>query len=158
LRKSFRRIKKRLIFPLISKTISSVFLSVALAATGITPASTTPSVVKEEALAPKVECVDKECISNLITHYAKIYKVDPKYAIDIAKCESMLNPTAVGDGGLAYGVFQFHKPTFEMFAKKIGESLDYYKTEDNIKLAVWAFANDREFHWTCARKLAAVNF
>lgn len=43
---------------------------------------------------------------------SKIKEVFGKYAdqaIEIAKCESSLNPSAVGDGGRSIGLFQIHK-------------------------------------------------
>ncbi len=74
--------------------------------------------------------------------------------MNIADCESHFKTDAHGDGGRAYGPFQFHKKTFEMFAKKFGEKLDYLNTEDNIKLAVWALGSDRGRHWSCYKKLS----
>jgi len=74
--------------------------------------------------------------------------------LKIAECESSLRPNVFGDNGRAYGVYQFHKPTFYEFSAKFGEELDYYNSEHNIKLAIWALANDREYHWTCYHKVA----
>lgn len=114
----------------------------------------------EDVTTPKSECSeetknDKPCVVELIYKYADIYKVDRDLALDVAKCESELRPTAVGDGGRARGVYQFHKPTFEMLSKRMGEKLDYRDTEDSVKLAMWAFATDRGFHWSCYRKITS---
>lgn len=95
----------------------------------------------------------RACISALITAYAKEYNVSKKLALDIAECESNLRSNVFGDSGKAYGTYQFHKPTFKAFAKKMGGELDYYSTEDNIKLAIWALANDKEYHWSCYDKV-----
>ncbi|MFA5987453.1 MAG: transglycosylase SLT domain-containing protein [Candidatus Paceibacterota bacterium] len=96
----------------------------------------------------------KECIIGLIEKYSKQYELPKQLALDIAACESNLKPTAVGDGGKAYGIYQFHKPTFSLLSKKMGEKLDYYSIEDNIRLAIWAISTDRGFHWSCYNKLA----
>ncbi len=96
----------------------------------------------------------RACISALITAYAKEYGVDKKLALDIATCESNLRGNVFGDHGKAYGTYQFHKSTFKEFSKKMGASeLDYYSTEDNIKVAMWALANNKEYHWSCYDKV-----
>ncbi len=107
----------------------------------------------EEYSCSKTDEIDKECVVRLIQKYSNQYEVSQKLALDIAACESSLKPTALGDGGKAYGIYQFHKPTFELFSKKLGEKLNYYNTEDNIKLAIWALANDKGHHWSCYKKL-----
>ncbi len=104
-----------------------------------------------------LECSSKEkqCVINLIEKYSKEYNYPTQLAKDIAYCESEYKPTALGDSGKAYGIYQFHKNTFNLFSKEKGEVLDYYNTEDNIKLAIWALANDKENHWTCYKKVAS---
>ncbi len=98
----------------------------------------------------------KECVIELINKYADQYDVSAKLALDIANCESELKTTAIGDSGKAYGVYQFHKPTFQEFSKKFGdETLNYHDTEDNIQLAIWALAHNKGYHWSCYRKIAA---
>lgn len=111
-----------------------------------------PKVVTQVKATP-AECADKECITKLIVKYSKKYEVDQNLSLAVAKCESQLNPVAVGDSGKAYGVYQFHKPTFDMFSKMMREKLNYKSTEDNIKVAVWALSNGLEDHWTCYEKV-----
>lgn len=67
----------------------------------------------------------------------------------VSKCESGYNPKAVGDGGRARNIFQFHKPTWDSFTKKMGEELDYNSYHDQSKVASWAFSNGYASHWTC---------
>ncbi len=98
---------------------------------------------------------DKACVQELIYKYADQYEIDRELALNVALCESELKTTAIGDGGKARGVYQFHKPTFDLLSKKMGEKMDYKNTEDNIKLAMWAFSTDRGFHWSCYRKITA---
>ena len=95
----------------------------------------------------------KECVVALINKYADQYDFDQKLALDIATCESELKTNAVGDHGKAYGIYQFHKPTFDEFSKKLGEKMDYHDTEDNIKLAIWALSKDKGQHWSCYRHI-----
>ncbi|PIR45280.1 MAG: hypothetical protein COV10_00125 [Candidatus Vogelbacteria bacterium CG10_big_fil_rev_8_21_14_0_10_51_16] len=109
---------------------------------------------KRKACADEAEKHSKECVTALIETYAHEFEVPKKLALDIAMCESSLRANVYGDNGRAFGTFQFHRPTFDEFAKKFGEELDYYDNEDSIKLAIWALANDKEHHWTCYRKVA----
>lgn len=139
---------------LIKQSLVSFFLA---ASATVSPATTTPTVVVQEPPLVTQECADKACVTDLIRRYARYYGVDEDYALAIAKCESEFKTTAIGDGGRARGVYQFHKPTFHEFAKKMGESnLSYEDTEDNIKVAMWAFAHDKDHHWTCSKKVAVM--
>ncbi len=143
---------------LIKKSLASLFV-IAAAATNTPVVPTTAPVTKEPVTEVRqLRQCDKECVTELIRDYAAVYGVDPDYAVAVAKCESELKTTAVGDGGRAHGVFQFHKPTFEMFAKKMGQTgmLEYRDTEDNINVAMWAFAHDKEDHWSCADKVSNI--
>lgn len=100
------------------------------------------------AEAPNVILSDKP-IQEVITHFAKEYNQDPQVLLTVAKCESNFRGDVYGDGGRAYGVFQFHKPTFEGYEKQYGEDLDYYSAYDQAKLASWMFSKNGENHWTC---------
>jgi hypothetical protein len=80
--------------------------------------------------------------------YGKLIKCLIRY-------ESSGVPWAVGDGGLAYGVLQFHWKTFEGYKKGLGlDYLEYWYPEDQIRLADAMlqadFRNTR--HWTTAKK------
>lgn len=77
--------------------------------------------------------------------------------ISIAKCESSLRHEGIyGDGGKAYGIFQFHKPTFEEMKRKAKmPDLEYTDQDDQVNLASWAIANKLGSHWTCWRKYQA---
>lgn len=97
----------------------------------------------------------KQCVVDQIKRYADLYGVPKDLALDVADCESDFRANVYGDGGRAYGTYQFHKKTFELFSKKLGEKLDYFDLEDNIRLAIWALANDRGHHWSCYKKVAS---
>lgn len=93
-------------------------------------------------------------MKELIEFYADMYGVKKEVALKVAACESEYKTTALGDNGKAYGVFQFHKPTFTEFAKKFGDdSLEYKNVEHSIELAMWAISQGKGAHWTCYRNL-----
>jgi hypothetical protein len=48
-------------------------------------------------------------VTEAITQAAHEYGVDPNLALATATVESGLNPTAVGDGGTSFGLFQLHR-------------------------------------------------
>ena len=99
--------------------------------------------VKAQAQAPLT-------IEEKIEFWATQYGVDPQKSLAVAKCESGLNPEAVGDHGKAYGLYQFWEGTFNKFASELGEKMDYHNPDDQIKLANWAFSKGYGLiHWTC---------
>ena len=69
-------------------------------------------------------------------------------------CESGYRHDGVyGDSGLAYGIAQFHEPTFNGFKKSAGlPELDYMNREYQIQLMAWAFSSGLKRHWTCWTK------
>lgn len=83
------------------------------------------------------------------------YGVDPIMAIEVLKCESGLRHDGVyGDKGLAYGIAQFHKGTFDVFKKEAGvPSLDYKNQNHQIELFAHSIANGKASHWSCWRKI-----
>lgn len=140
-------------------TAAALTLAMAMVSTPVSTVKSTQPVskapVKQEISLP---CADKTCVVDLISFYADAYDVDEDTALSVARCESEFKTTAVGDSGRAYGVYQFHEPTFREFAKKFGnEGLEYKSTEDSIQLAMWALANGKGNHWTCYRKITAAD-
>lgn len=104
-------------------------------------------------------CTSKECIKQLIEFYATLYGVKQDIALGIARCESEFRYDVKGDGGKAYGVYQFHKPTFEEFKVAFGDtSLDYKNPKDAIQLAMWAISQGKQNHWTCYEKVKSKKF
>lgn len=82
---------------------------------------------------------------------ANIAKYGGNYAllIEVLKCESSLMHDGIyGDSGLAYGVAQFHKKTFDGFCEG-----DYHDYKDQIKCFVKMIADGLGSHWTCWSKL-----
>lgn len=72
--------------------------------------------------------------------YSALYGADYSDLKRVMECESGGKIDKKGDNGLAYGILQFHKGTFERFAKQMGEELDYYSWLDQAKVGAWAFA------------------
>lgn len=85
------------------------------------------------------------------------YGISEKMFTAVIRCESSFNPTVYGDGGRAYGLLQFHEPTFLSFAKqyekKTGQLLNYESPKDQITLGAWAFSMGYQSHWTCYDKV-----
>lgn len=92
-------------------------------------------------------------ITTLISHFSVVYGASTDELTKVMKCESNFNPKAVGDGGKARNVYQYHKPTFDAFSKDFGEQLDYNSYYDQIKLTAWAFSKGKSYkrHWTCSK-------
>ncbi len=90
-------------------------------------------------------------VQESISTYATQYGISPSKLLLIAKCESGFRQDAIGDKGLAIGIFQFHQTTWDMFSLKMGEHLDIHSYADQAKLAAWAFANNLSTHWSCSK-------
>jgi len=103
--------------------------------------------------ADTIQEMSKETVVSLIEKYSDHFNVPTQLSKNIAFCESSYNPSIYGDSGRAYSVYQFHKPTFDLFAKEYGKEMDYANVEDHIELANWAFSKDYYYHWTCYKKV-----
>lgn len=77
---------------------------------------------------------------------------------EVLKClityESQYNPNATGDSGLAFGILQFHKRTFEHYALEYKLELDYKNPIHQIILADLMLQDDWDniVHWSPWRK------
>lgn len=89
-------------------------------------------------------------VPELIDYFAVQYNQDPNLLKKIASCESGFTKDKVGDKGLAFSVFQFHKPTFDRWSKEMGQELDYGNYIDHVRLAAWAFSRGETYRddWT----------
>ena len=68
---------------------------------------------------------------------------------EIVNLESSWKETAVGDNGKAWGLVQFHEPTFNQFKQEAGmDYLEYENPYHQLTLLVWSFENGKEKHWT----------
>lgn len=96
---------------------------------------------------------------EVIIKYANQYGVSSNELLSVAKCESRLSPNPKGynDGGHAFGIYQFHKSTFDTFSKQMGEQLDYYSYSDQTKLAAYMFSKGLQNNWTCYEKVINID-
>lgn len=108
---------------------------------------------KPQRINSEEPIIIKPTLQEYISLYAHQYGASEKELLAVAKCESSFNQNAIGDGGRAIGVFQFHRPTWESFSRKLGERLDINSYQDQAKLASWAFANNYKSHWVCYNKI-----
>jgi len=73
---------------------------------------------------------------------ANKYNVDFDVLFQLAKCESSLNPVVYGDSGFAYGLFQWHKSSWDLYNKKFGTNLDRYNLEDQCEMTARVLLTD----------------
>ena len=99
------------------------------------------------------ETLGVEAIKDLIRQYSALYAVSYEEMRRVMMCESSGKIDAVGDNGKAFGLFQFHENTFKMFAKDLGEKLEWKNPEHQIKLASFAFSKGKQTHWTCWKNI-----
>ena len=112
-------------------------------------------------LAKPVETTEIEIPATpreLITQYALKYGASETELLKVATCESRLKPNAIhyNDGGKSrhsFGVFQYQEKTFDRFDDLMGEDLDWYSYNDQIKLTAYVFAKYPKLksHWTCSK-------
>ncbi len=92
---------------------------------------------------------------ELAIHQAALeFNADAAFLLRVARCESRMDPNAIGDHGMSLGLFQFQAATFLGYARLsgLGYSLaDLGDPHAQIRLAAWAFANGRSSAWSCAR-------
>ena len=84
---------------------------------------------------------------ELIRNYAAVYGVNPDMAVAVAKCESSLNPNAIGDGGHSRGLWQIHRPSHPYMTDEKA-----FNPEESTK---WAMPRLKETPriWTCYRNI-----
>lgn len=94
-------------------------------------------------------------VKGMIVYYGEQYGAEIPLLDKMAFCESTYNPKAVGDGGRALSVYQYHKETFYSHAKLMGEELNYNSAHDQIKLTAWISVHhpDKLRAWTSYRAI-----
>lgn len=109
------------------------------------------------AQAPMQE-VKTLSVKETISFYAELNNISSSHLSKVIFCESSYNPNAIGDQGLARGLAQFHKGTFDYFSKLMGEKLDYYSYNDQVKLMSWIWANYPQYRnqWSCTKIMGIV--
>lgn len=81
--------------------------------------------------------------------------------LKILQCESNFRSNVYGDGGKAYGIAQFHRPTFNRFAMKAAPEMikaglwpaQYKNPTHQVFLLDWAIKHNYGSSWTCYTKI-----
>lgn len=118
------------------------------------PASQPKAPVKPKSAQPKppTKTIETHLIlKNLIIDEmtAAGYRA-PHFAVQVALCESGLNPASVGDHGTSFGLWQIHLPAHPDITKE--QALDPVWS---TRWAAQMFAKGYASRWTCARLLAS---
>lgn len=135
-----------------SKIFSILTIAILLTSVVYGKQSQAPQIKAEEVMVqpePEIPLSPVEYADK----YALQYGIDASVFKKVMFCESSNNPKAVGDGGKARNVLQFHKPTFDAYSKLYGKQLDYDSYKDQIELAAWMFSKGQQGHWTCYSKV-----
>ena len=94
-----------------------------------------------------------ENIKRAAVHIAEEYGLDESQLLYTIACESSFRHTGVyGDSGLAYGLAQFHKPTFDGYCNG-----DYYSAKDQLECMAQMWSAGQQRHWSCWKRLIAYN-
>ena len=84
-----------------------------------------------------------EPIKELIIRISKEYGVSPTLSLRVAKCESGLNPYAIGDRGYSRGLWQIHKT----YHKEVTDQ-QAFDPEWSTRWALKHIKNGNDL-WTC---------
>ncbi|MFN8590341.1 MAG: transglycosylase SLT domain-containing protein [Thermomicrobiales bacterium] len=85
-------------------------------------------------------------IVDIIHEAANNYGQSPDAMVRVARCESGLDPNAVGGGGTYFGLFQFVPDTF---ARTPYGDYDIYDPWANANAAAWMWSEGRKGEWVC---------
>ena len=85
-------------------------------------------------------------ITDIIYEAAANYGQSSEDMLRVARCESSLNPNAVGGGGAYHGLFQFVPSTFA--GTPYGQ-YDIYDPWANANAAGWMWSEGRKSEWVC---------
>ena len=99
----------------------------------------------------KVACVKE--------YFAGQIQAEVKFVLETSRliqCESGNRHESWGDGGNAFGLFQFWKETFDGFVKEAGMEdmkLDWKNPEHQFRVYRWAYYNGKLKHWSCYKQM-----
>ena len=92
-------------------------------------------------------------IRNMISRVSYLYDYPEKSLNSLALAESSFRHNVVGDGGFAYGLYQYHKLTWISFTKKYGlEGFNIKDPVDQTVTTIEALKDNQHCHWTPLRK------
>ncbi|HET7094104.1 MAG TPA: transglycosylase SLT domain-containing protein [Thermomicrobiales bacterium] len=102
--------------------------------------------VNDGALVPPTDSqYSPDQIVGIITDAAHQYGQNPDDMVRVARCESGLNPNAVG-GGQYYGLYQFVPSTFA--GTPYGDQ-SIFDPSANAGAAAWMWSQGKKGQWTC---------
>ena len=89
-------------------------------------------------------------IAEYIDKWANHWGANPDTLSCVLFHESTYRTDVYGDSGKAYGIAQFHLPTFQWFRAKMGLNGSDMRggAESSIEVMAWAFAHGYGNHWT----------
>lgn len=102
-------------------------------------------------LPPQCDKLGDVPIERVVRCYAEKYRVSDARMLATMRCESSLNPLAVGDGGHSYGLSQIHLPSHPSVTKE--QAFDPAFASDFMARQ---FAAGNARIWTCYRNLFSV--
>jgi len=115
--------------------------------------------VGDANLVNQIKTSQKASQSPTELYKRHLYALSLKYGLDykllesIIHCESSWNSEAIGDSGLAFGLAQFHKLTFD------GHCIGEYKNPfDQLNCFAKMMSEGKEKHWTCFRYLTRIEY
>lgn len=87
-----------------------------------------------------------EQVKQAVVYVAKKYLLDESELAQVIKCESGFYHDQYGDGTKAYGLLQFHKPTFNQYCEG-----NYYSAKDQLTCVakMWKDNPLNKLHWSC---------
>ena len=98
-------------------------------------------------------------LSEYAAEVAKKYNLNPRYFLRLIQCESAWQEDALGDSETSFGVLQFKKDTFSLFAGKFDfQNFNIDNSYHQVDLAARMIKEGYILHWkNCARKIGWVN-
>jgi len=93
-------------------------------------------------------------LESLIWEAADKYGIDYDIMYFLAKCESGLkHDNRYGDHNLAYGLYQWHQSSWNLYNKKFGTNLDRKNIYDQAMMTARVLSIGGQKNWTnCFRK------
>lgn len=129
-----------------------VFLTILLASFCMGSREVISPVITLEVLRGTTEWTPNK-IKNMISRVSYIYDYPEKSLIFLAFKESSFRYNVVGDKGLAYGLYQYHKLTWIIFTKKYGlEGFNIKDPVDQTVITIEALKDNQHCNWTPLQK------
>jgi soluble lytic murein transglycosylase-like protein len=110
------------------------------------PAASGAEPVTGGVYGPGGSAYSEQQIVDIINEAANNYGQSSDDMLRVARCESGLNPNAVGGGGAYHGLFQFVPSTF---ASTPYGQYDIYDPWANANAAAWSWSEGGKGSWVC---------